>query len=73
MLIVAAKMQKHWVDLSNPQAPPLERLRALESLRVSLRAFEFSLVEDARAQGATWQEIADAFEITRQAAHERFT
>jgi len=30
-------------------------------------------VKVARAQGETWQAIADALEITRQAAQQRFT
>lgn len=31
------------------------------------------LVSDARAEGATWQEIGDAVGLTRQGAQQRFS
>jgi hypothetical protein len=33
---------------------------------------EAQLANEARLNGATWEEIADALEITKQAAYQRF-
>jgi len=33
--------------------PPLDRVRAIEALRIHLRAFQMTLVDDARDAGAT--------------------
>ena len=52
--------------------PPLERLRASDSLRQQLRALEAQFANEARQNGATWEDIADALEITKQAAYQRF-
>ena len=35
-------------------------------------ANRLSAIENARRLGATWQQIADALGLTRQAAHKRF-
>jgi DNA-directed RNA polymerase specialized sigma24 family protein len=51
---------------------PIERLSALESVSVNLRDFQGTLALTARAEGFTWQEIADVLHITRQAAQQRF-
>jgi hypothetical protein len=51
---------------------PLDRLKASDSLRRHLRAFETALANEARANGATWDDIARALSITKQAAHARF-
>jgi hypothetical protein len=40
--------------------------------RQELAGAEWSIVEAARARGATWTEIAEALGISRQSAHERF-
>jgi hypothetical protein len=65
---------RNWIAINNmTDLSSLERLKACQDLRASLRTFESTLAEDARSTGATWQEIADTLEITRQAAHERFT
>jgi hypothetical protein len=51
---------------------PLDRLKASDSLRRTLRKFETELAHEARANGATWEDIASALSITKQAAHARF-
>lgn len=52
--------------------PPLQRLSACDSLRQQLRVLEAQLANEARLNGATWEEIAEALEITKQAAYQRF-
>lgn len=51
---------------------PLDALGALYDLRQSIRATMRETVAAARANGETWQTIADALGISRQAAWERF-
>lgn len=50
---------------------PLAALSALVQLRRDLDATETSVIAEARARGATWDEIAQALGITRQALHQR--
>lgn len=59
--------------LSAPGASELER--AVVALEVAAAAERLVRVEvsAARANGATWQEVGDAFGVNRQAAHERFS
>jgi hypothetical protein len=58
--------------IADRTAAPLERVRALEALRMELRPFQRSLVGDARRAGASWAEIGAVLAITRQAAEQRF-
>jgi hypothetical protein len=58
--------------LSNPVVADLERLRACEEIHGRLRTFERQLVARARDGGATWDEVAEALELSKQAAHQRF-
>ena len=51
---------------------PLLRIERARSLSDVVRRVNQALVDDARASGHTWQEIAGALGMTRQAAHERF-
>lgn len=48
--------------------------RAVLAMRVSVAAEHLARVEvaSAREGGATWQDVGDAFDTNRQAAHERF-
>ena len=57
----------------NTSLSPLERLKACDSMRRHLRAFELTLVEDGRDDGTTWEDVGDALGITKQAAAQRFT
>ncbi|MFB2581356.1 hypothetical protein ACEXQD_08895 [Herbiconiux sp. P15] len=54
-------------DTSDPRAG----LRAVASLRVLADTLELRQVEAALRAGMTWQEIADALGVTRQAAHKK--
>ena len=46
-------------------------LRAVASLRVLLESLEDLQVANARAQGWSWQQIADALGVSRQAVHKK--
>ncbi len=50
-----------------------ERLNAIELLRHRLAEEEDQIAFSLRLSGSTWQQIADAFGVSRQAAHERFS
>lgn len=51
---------------------PALGLRAVRSLRELADRLEALQVERARSLGWSWQEVADALGVTRQAAHKRF-
>ena len=51
---------------------PLVILDSLAELREVLPQFERAAVEEARAHGATWSQIAEALNRTRQAVEQRF-
>jgi len=55
-------------DTSDPRAG----LRAVASLRVLADSLELRQVEAALRAGMTWQEIADALGVTRQAVHKKY-
>lgn len=50
---------------------PAVGLRAIAALRALLASLEQLQVENARAKGWSWQEIAGALGVTKQAAHEK--
>lgn len=50
---------------------PAVGLRAVTSLRALLQSLEQLQVENARAQGWSWQQIAAALGVTKQAVHEK--
>jgi hypothetical protein len=54
------------------QELPLAALQAIAELRPQLAEMEQAAVQAAREKGATWEEIATAMGITRQAAQMRF-
>lgn len=51
---------------------PTIGLRAVASLRLLLESLEELQVENARHQGWSWQQIADALGVSRQAAHKKY-
>ena len=51
-------------------ADPAVGLRAVASLRALLESLEALQVRRAREAGWSWQEIATALGVTKQAAHE---
>ena len=50
---------------------PTVGLRAVVALRRLLESLEYLQVANARHQGWSWQEIADALEVTRQGVHKK--
>jgi hypothetical protein len=46
-------------------------LRAVVALRKLLETLEILQVGNARRQGWSWQEIADALEVSKQAVHKK--
>ncbi|MGO2066999.1 hypothetical protein [Glutamicibacter arilaitensis] len=54
-------------DTGNPKAG----LRAVASLRALADTLELRQVEAALRAGMSWQDIADALGVTRQAAHKK--
>ncbi len=50
---------------------PAEGLRAVRALRRLLERLEAIQVANARAQGWSWQSIADSLEVSRQAVHQK--
>jgi DNA-directed RNA polymerase specialized sigma24 family protein len=52
-------------------ADPDTGLRAVASLRALLESLERLQVESARADGWSWQQIADALGVSRQAVHKK--
>ena len=52
-------------------ADPGTGLRAVAALRKLVERLEALQVRNARAQGWSWQAIADALGVTRQAVHQK--
>lgn len=50
---------------------PRVGLRAVVALRRLLEGLEQLQVANARAKGWSWQEIADALQVTRQGVHKK--
>jgi hypothetical protein len=50
---------------------PAVGLRAVASLRTLLERLERLQVENARRQGWTWQQIAQALDVSKQAVHKK--
>ena len=51
---------------------PAVGLAAVASLRVLLESLEELQVENARAEGWSWQQIADALGVSKQAVHKKY-
>jgi hypothetical protein len=51
---------------------PLVILDALTEMQEILQQVERAAVDEARAQGATWSQVAEALNRTRQAVEQRF-
>ncbi len=61
-------------DLATAAADPDARvgLRAALALRRLAETLETVQVVNARRQGWSWQEIADALEVSKQAVHKKY-
>ncbi|MGY4654068.1 DNA-directed RNA polymerase specialized sigma24 family protein [Mycobacterium sp. URHB0021] len=53
-------------------ADPAEGLRAVRALQRLQERLEAIHVTNAREQGWSWQAIADALEVSRQAVHQKY-
>lgn len=60
-----------WWECSVAQSP-LIRLRAVHKMRLVLDRLERNAVVVARSRGESWEHIAEALRVSRQAAHRRF-
>ncbi|MBO0895283.1 MULTISPECIES: hypothetical protein [Arthrobacter] len=56
-------------DTTDPRAG----LRAVAALRATADALELRQVEAALRSGMSWQSIADALGVTRQAVHKKYS
>lgn len=52
-------------------ADPAVGLRAVASLRALLETLERLQVENARARGWSWQQIAESLGVSKQAVHKK--
>ncbi len=52
---------------------PLDDLRELKKVEAEIDQARCDLVRDARNQGATWEQVAQALGMTKQSAWEFFT
>jgi DNA-binding NarL/FixJ family response regulator len=53
-------------------ADPAVGLRAVASLRALLETLERLQVENARAKGWSWQQIAESLGVSKQAVHKKY-
>lgn len=60
------------VDEDDPPSY-IKLLRSVASIRHHLADVEYEAIQTARSAGATWQEIADEMNISRQAARSYFS
>ena len=58
--------------VATASADPEEGLRAVAALRGLLESLEELQVASARAQGWTWQQVAVALGVTKQAVHRKY-
>jgi hypothetical protein len=58
--------------VATTSADPAEGLRAVAALRALLESLEELQVASARAQGWTWQQVAAALGVSKQAVHKKY-
>jgi hypothetical protein len=56
-------------DISNPT----QGLRAVASLRLLVETLELRQVEAGLRQGLSWNDVADALGVSRQAVHKKYS
>ncbi len=59
-------------DVASDTTDPRAGLRAVSALRSLADVLELRQVEAALIAGMTWQNIADALGVTRQAVHKKY-
>ncbi|MFD5215554.1 AsnC family protein [Microbacterium sp. NPDC058345] len=57
---------------TDPEDEPLAELHRLAGIRTEIARAEEAQVRRARLAGYSWQSIASALGVTRQAAHKKF-
>lgn len=60
------------LDDAMGSADPAVGLRAVQALRRLCERLEAVHVSNARQQGWSWQAIAEALEVSRQAVHQKY-
>jgi hypothetical protein len=66
-------IRKAWLDLDfDSLHNPLDAVKAVRMLETFAEQRKEVVIYEARKNGATWQQIADALGITRQAAQKRW-
>jgi hypothetical protein len=66
-------MADAWMLLADTAIPPVDRLRAVRSLRANLGRLENALADTARRNGQSWSDLASQLDVTKQAVQQRFT
>lgn len=59
-------------DLAADTRDPRAGLRAVTSLRALIERLEFAQVEAGLRAGMSWQDVADALGVSRQAVHKKY-
>jgi hypothetical protein len=54
-------------------AHPTQGLRAVASLRLLVETLELRQVEAGLRQGLSWNDVADALGVSRQAVHKKYS
>jgi len=67
------RVSRIYREVGEDPADALDSLQAINELRKDLQRREDRLVATARRLGATWEQIAHALRITKQAAHQRWS
>lgn len=57
----------------SPSASPLDDLRAITRVEAEIEQVRCERVKQARAAGATWEQVAEALNMSKQSAWEYFT
>ena len=65
--------ESHIAAVAGDTTDPREGLRAVASLRLLADQLELRQVEAGLRAGMTWQHIADALGVTRQAVHKKYS